>query len=73
MAGIKAAKNPINRVNPNKSPSFSQIISIGSNPNLKSDSDAFDNKTIPTLPKIVPKKYPTIQSKILSSNTTKSN
>ena len=37
MAGIKAANKPIKSVNPNKSPSFSQIISIGSNPNLKSE------------------------------------
>ena len=56
MAGIPAAINPTNKVKPNKSPSFSQIISMGLNPNLKSDSDAFDNRTIPTLPKIVPNK-----------------
>ena len=73
IAGISAAINPTNKVNPNRSPSFSQMISIGLNPNLKSDSEAFDNRTIPILPKIVPNKYPTTQSKILSYKTTKSN
>ena len=56
MAGIPAAINPTNKVKPNKSPSFSQMISMGLNPNLKSDSEALDNKTMPTLPKIVPNK-----------------